>query len=180
MRRLFKTVEIGLLLFAVSFSKQMIAQNTTDSIDLFIKQKMVQSNIPCLQLAIVRNGKIDKLKNYGLASLEHQVVTSSGTTFSINSMTKAFVGVAIMQLQEQGKLNIKGPISTYIDDIPNEWKSIRIDQLLSNTSGLPNNIDEKEQVLGDGDENRNWEMVRKLPMEFSPGDSVTIRQDIIF
>ncbi|WP_294318432.1 serine hydrolase domain-containing protein [uncultured Chryseobacterium sp.] len=45
-----------------------------------------------------------------------------------------------------------------------------------NTSGLPNNIDEKEQVLGDGDENRNWEMVRKLPMEFSPGDKFSYNQ----
>ncbi|MDP9959153.1 serine hydrolase [Chryseobacterium lathyri] len=176
MRRLFKTVEIGLLLFAVSFSKQVIAQNTTDSIDVFIKEKMIQSKIPGLQLAIVRNGKIDKLKNYGFASLEHQVATSPGTTFSINSMTKAFVGVAIMQLQEQGKLNVKDSISIYIDDIPIEWKFIRIDQILSNTSGLPNNIDEKEQVLGDGDENRNWEMVRKLPIEFSPGDKFSYNQ----
>jgi len=176
MRKLFKTVEIGLLLFAVSFSKQVIAQNATDSIDLFIKEKMIQSKIPGLQLAIVRNGKIDKLKNYGFASLEHQVATSSGTTFSINSMTKAFVGIAIMQLQEQSKLNVKDPISLYIDDIPDEWKSIRIDQILSNTSGLPNNIDEKEQVLGDGDENRNWEMVRKLPMEFSPGEKFSYNQ----
>jgi CubicO group peptidase (beta-lactamase class C family) len=175
MRRLFKTVEIGLLLFVLSFSKQVIAQNTTDSIDVFIKEKMIQSKIPGLQLAIVRNGKIDQLKNYGLASLEHQVATSSGTTFSINSMTKAFVGIAIMQLQEQSKLNVKDPISLYIDDIPDEWKSIKIDQLLSNTSGLPNNIDEKEQVL-DGDENRNWEMVRKLPMEFSSGDKFSYNQ----
>ncbi|WP_312175570.1 serine hydrolase [Chryseobacterium sp.] len=176
MKKSFQIIKLMSILFAALFSKHLTAQNTTDSIDLFIKQKMVQSNIPGLQLAIVRNGKIDKLKNYGLASLEHQVATRSGTTFSINSMTKAFVGVAIMQLQEQGKLNVKDPISIYIDDIPNEWKSIRIDQLLSNTSGLPNNIDEKEQVLGDGDENRNWEMVRKLPMEFSPGDKFSYNQ----
>ncbi|PWN58141.1 hypothetical protein C1634_024520 [Chryseobacterium viscerum] len=62
------------------------------------------------------------------------------------------------------------------DDIPIEWKSIRINQILSNTSGLPNNINEKEQVLGDGDENRNLEMVRKLPMEFSPGDKFSYNQ----
>lgn len=50
-----------------------------------------------------------------------------------------------------------------------------------NTSGLPNNIDEKEQVLGDGDENRNWEMVRNYQWNLVPEtNSVTIRQDIIF
>ncbi|MDR6132345.1 serine hydrolase domain-containing protein [Chryseobacterium sp. SORGH_AS_1175] len=176
MNKPFRSIRIVFLLLAVSFSKQLTAQSITDSIDVFIKGKMAQLNIPGLQLAIIRNGRLDKLENYGFASLEHQVATSSETTFSINSMTKAFVGVAVMQLQEQGKLDVKDPISKYMDDIPDEWKSIRIDQILSNTSGLPNNIDEKEQVLGDGNEDRNWEMVKKLPIEFRPGEKFSYNQ----
>ncbi|MDR6514724.1 serine hydrolase [Chryseobacterium camelliae] len=176
MNKPFRSIRIIFLLLAVSFSKQLIAQSRTDSIDSFIKGKMAQLHIPGLQLAILRNGTLDKLENYGFASLEHQVATGSETTFSINSMTKAFVGVAVLQLQEQGKLNVKDPISKYVDDIPDQWKSIRIEQVLSNTSGLPNNIDEKEQVFGDGSENNNWEMVKKLPMEFRPGEKFSYNQ----
>ncbi|MCI3937190.1 beta-lactamase family protein [Chryseobacterium aahli] len=176
MKETFKTVNSILLLIIALFSQQLMAQNTADSIDTFIKEKMTQLKIPGLQLAIIKNGKLDKLSNYGFANIEHQVPTNSKTTFSINSMTKAFVGVAIMQLQEQGKLNINNPISSYLSDIPENWKSITIKQLLSNVSGLPNNIDGKEQPLGDGMESKNWEMVKKLPMEFKPGEKFSYNQ----
>lgn len=144
-----------LLVFITTFSQRLFAQSNSDSIDIFIKEKMIQMNIPGLQVAIVKNGKLEKSSSYGLANIEHQVPTNSKTTFSINSMTKAFVGVAIMQLQEQGKLKVDDQISQYISDIPNEWKAITLKQLLSNTSGLPNNIDKKEQLLGDGIEEKN-------------------------
>nr|WP_314498709.1 serine hydrolase [uncultured Chryseobacterium sp.] len=176
MQRSLNNIQTALLLLTLTLSQLWSAQTTSDSIDYFIKEKMTQLTIPGLQLAVVRKGKLEKSGNYGFASLEHQVATDSETAFSINSMTKAFVGVAMMQLQEQGKLNVKDPISLYVDDIPNEWKAIRIEQLLSNTSGLPNNIDEKEQVLGDGTENMNWETVKKLPVEFKPGDKFSYNQ----
>lgn len=168
--------KIILLLFVSSCSQQLFAQTTSDSIDLFIKEKMMQMKIPGLQLAVIKNGRLEKLASYGFSNIEHQVAVNSKSTFSINSMTKAFTGVAIMQLQEQGKLNVDDPISQYIIDIPKEWKSITIRQLLSNTSGLPNNIDEKEQLLGDNNEDKNWEMVKKLPMQFKPGERFSYNQ----
>lgn len=176
MKKSLKTGKIIISMLAVLFSTQLISQNVSDSIDLFIKDKMIQMKIPGLQLAIIKNGKLEKLGNYGFANLEHQSQTNSKTTFSINSMTKAFVGVAVMQLKEQGKLKTDAPISLYISDIPSEWKNITIKQLLSNTSGLPNNIDEKEQVLGNGIEEKNWELVKQLPMEFKPGEKFSYNQ----
>lgn len=176
MKELLDPIKTILFSFILAFSLPIKAQTVSDSIDTFIKEKMERLKIPGLQLSVVKNGKLEKSGSYGFANLEHQVTTDSKTTFSINSMTKAFVGVAIMQLQERGKLSVKDPISLYISDIPNEWKSIKIEQLLSNTSGLPNNIDEKEQVLGDGTENGNWELVKKLPMEFSPGERFSYNQ----
>jgi CubicO group peptidase (beta-lactamase class C family) len=173
MKSFFKII---LLLFVSSLSQQLSAQSTSDSIDIFIKERMTQMKIPGLQLAVIKNGKLEKLAHYGLANIEHHVAVNSKSTFSINSMTKAFVGIAIMQLQEQEKLKVDDPISKYISDIPDEWKSITIRQLLSNTSGLPNNIDEKEQVLGDGTEAQNWEMVKKLPMQFKPGERFSYNQ----
>ena len=176
MKNFIKTIKIILLLFVATFSQLLFAQSNSDSIDLFIKEKMMQMKIPGLQLVIIKNGKLEKSSSYGFSDIEHQVPTSSKTTFSINSMTKAFVGVAIMQLQEQGKLKVDDPISQYISDIPNEWKAITIKQLLSNTSGLPNNIDKKEQLLGDGIEDENWAVVKKLPMEFKPGEKFSYNQ----
>lgn len=171
-----KKLNLIILQIIILFSQQAFAQDTVDSIDVFIKNKMGQLQIPGLQLAIIKDGKLDKVANYGVANIEHQIPTNTKTTFSINSMTKAFVGVAIMQLQEQGKLNIDDSISLYITDIPETWESITIKQILSNVSGLPNNIDEKEQVLGDGSESLNWKMVKQLPLEFKPGEKFSYNQ----
>ncbi len=171
-----KKLNLIILQIVILFSQQAFAQDTVDSIDVFIKRKMGQLQIPGLQLAIIKDGKLDKVANYGVANIEHQIPTNTKTTFSINSMTKAFVGVAIMQLQEQGKLNIDDSISLYITDIPETWESITIKQILSNVSGLPNNIDEKEQVLGDGSESLNWKMVKQLPLEFKPGEKFSYNQ----
>lgn len=176
MKNFFTTGKLLVLISVVALSNKLIAQTTSDSIDVFIKDKMTQLKIPGLQLAVIKNGKLEKLSNYGFANLEHQVPTISKSAFSINSMTKAFVGVAIMQLQEQGKLKTDDSISLYISDIPDDWKSITIKQLLSNTSGLPNNIDEKEQVLGNGIEDKNWELVKTLPMESKPGERFSYNQ----
>jgi CubicO group peptidase (beta-lactamase class C family) len=152
------------------------AQRNKDSIDNFIGDKMQKLQIPGLQLAVIRNGKIEKLKSYGLANIENQVATTDESVFSINSCTKAFVGVAIMQLQEQGKLNINDPISKYIDNIPSSWQKITLKQLLTNTSGLPNIIDDTEHVLGGGREAAAWATVKALPIEFNPGDKFSYNQ----
>jgi CubicO group peptidase (beta-lactamase class C family) len=54
-----------------------------------------------LQLAVIKNNKIVKTSHYGLANIEDSIAVDSETVF-INSMTKSFTGVAIMQLVEKG------------------------------------------------------------------------------
>ena len=49
-------------------------------------------------------------------------LTDDKTVFTINSMTKAFTGVAIMQLVEQGKLDVNVAISKYLTDLPEDWR----------------------------------------------------------
>ncbi|WP_027388851.1 serine hydrolase domain-containing protein [Chryseobacterium gregarium] len=169
-------IKICSLFFVIFFSNRVSSQKTPDSIDLYIKDKMARMKIPGLQLAVIRNGKLVKLSHYGLANIEQQAATKNSTVFSINSMTKAFVGVAVMQLQEQGKLKVDDPLSLYIKDMPAGWETVTIRQALSNVSGLPNNIDQKEQVLGDGSEESNWEAVKKLPVESAPGEKFSYNQ----
>lgn len=151
-------------------------QQSKDSVDNFIAGKMQKLQIPGLQLTVIRHGTIVKQNSYGLANIENNVPATDESVFSINSCTKAFVGVAIMQLQEQGKLNINDPISRYIDSLPSTWQKITLKQLLTNTSGLPNIIDNTEHVLGGGQEEAAWAIVKTLPIEFNPGDRFSYNQ----
>ena len=150
--------------------------STSDSIDTFIKAKMQQRHIPGLQLAIVRGGQIVKNSTYGIANLEYNIKASDSTVFTINSITKAFTGIAIMQLSEAKKLNINDPLSRYLDSLPDAWKNITLKQVLSHTSGLPDMEDEDEQIFGHGEEKAAMTQVKQLPVGFKPGEKFRYNQ----
>jgi CubicO group peptidase (beta-lactamase class C family) len=153
------------------------AQNlTSDSIDVFIKNKMQQKHIPALQLAVIRNNKVVKLNSYGIANLENNIPATDQSIFSINSITKAFTGVAIMQLVEEGKLKTTDLVSMYLDSLPAAWQKITLQQVLTHTSGLPDILNEDEQVLGNGIEKLAMQKVKALPMEFNTGEKFSYNQ----
>jgi CubicO group peptidase (beta-lactamase class C family) len=58
-----------------------------------------------LQVAVVHDSKIVLLGAHGLAHVEHSVPVINDTVFAVHSITKAFVGVAMMQLVEAGKVD---------------------------------------------------------------------------
>ena len=97
-----------IIVFIFIFSNAIYAQE--DSIDVFVKAQMQKRGIPGLQLAIVKNGEIIKTENYGLANAQDSIPVNNQTVFNINSITKAFTGVAIMQLSEAGKLKLSSPV----------------------------------------------------------------------
>lgn len=92
---------------------------------------MMERKIPGVQLAVIQNGKIILSKSYGIANLQDNIPVSNTTIFPINSNTKVFTGVAVMQLVEQDKIKLNDPISKYLDDIPVEWQKITVDQLFA-------------------------------------------------
>lgn len=139
-----------------------------DEIDEYVKQQMSDRRIPGLQLAIVKDNKIVKTAHYGLANLQDSVPVNDQTVFTINSMTKAFTGVAIMQLVEQEKLNLDVGIAQYLDELPEAWQDLTIRQLMSHTSGLPTILGNWARLIGSPDFDTAWELLKQKPMEFKP------------
>ena len=82
------------------------------------------------------NGKSIYEKSYGYANIELNVKNTSETKFRIGSITKQFTAMAIMILQEQGKLNVTDKLSDHIPNVPEIWKEITIHHLLTHTSGI--------------------------------------------
>lgn len=142
----------------------------------FLREKMQELHIPAAQLAVIQHGRIVKLGAYGIANVEHDVPATSTSIFSINSCTKAFIGVAIMQLVEAGKINIDDPVSMYLHDLPVSWQKVTIRQAMSHTSGLPNIIDEYERIVGGGTAAQAWETVKNMPLEFPAGERYRYNQ----
>ena len=170
-----KYLKKGLIaLLILSFNSTVFAQ--ADSIDVFVKTQMQKRKIPGLQLAIVRDGKIIKTGNYGLANVQDSIAVSNKTVFTINSITKAFVGIAILQLAEAGKLDLASPVSAYLTGLPEAWNPVTVQQLLSHTSGIPDIVDEEEAVLIAAGAEEAWKKVVAMPMDFKPGEKFSYNQ----
>jgi CubicO group peptidase (beta-lactamase class C family) len=146
-----------------------------DDVDTFVRGQMEKLHIPGLQLAVVRHGSIVKLRAYGLANIQDAVPVDDRTLFQTNSITKAFTGVAVMQLVEAGKLDLAAPPSRYLDGLPAAWAKVTVRHLLTHTSGIPDIWDRDARLIAD-DEQAAWAKVKALPMEFEPGAQVRYNQ----
>jgi len=87
---------------------------------------------------VARAGEIRLRMGYGLADRAKKIPNTPQTRFRIASITKQFTAMAILMLQEQGKLNVQDAFCDYFPDCPAAWKAITIHQLLTHTSGIPN------------------------------------------
>ncbi|MEL7306482.1 MAG: serine hydrolase domain-containing protein, partial [Pseudomonadota bacterium] len=141
-----------------------------DELDQWLVELMQRRHIPGLQLAVVQNNKITKVASYGVANIEDNIAVDADTLFVINSATKAFVGVALMQLVEQKKLDLNAPIGTYLPELPAQWHAITTRELMSHTSGLPDIIkDEIANLISDQGPDDAWQQVQTKPLEFETG-----------
>lgn len=73
-----------------------------------------QLGLPGVSIAIVKDGQIIYEKGLGLANVEHAKPFTPNTSSYIASVTKVFLAFAIMQLSDEGKVNIDAPVRTYL------------------------------------------------------------------
>lgn len=91
---------------------------------------------PGVAVLIVKDGKIDFEKGYGLANLEYNMPITPTSVFDIASVSKQFCGYAISTLIQQGKISPDDDIHKYLPDVPDFGKKITIRNLVHHTSGL--------------------------------------------
>ena len=123
------------------------ASRAERDIAAFVQDEMRERRIPGLQIAVIRHGKMVLSRHFGLASLQYGVPVTAASLFSINSATKAFTGVAVMQLVQQGKIDLAAPIGQYLAGLPSAWQTVTVTQLLNHTSGLPDVLDPRSGKL---------------------------------
>ena len=90
-------------------------------------------------ILVEQNGRILLKRSYGLADESWNVPNTVDSRFEIASVSKQFTAAAILQLAEAGRLSVHDSVSKYYPQAPAAWQDITIEELLSHTSGLPNN-----------------------------------------
>ncbi|MDX1661561.1 MAG: serine hydrolase domain-containing protein, partial [Gemmatimonadota bacterium] len=86
---------------------------------------------------------------YGLADREAATPIRPGTFFALASLTKPFTAAAVLKLAERGELALEDPLSRHLDGLCGATGSITLHQLLTHTSGLPENPPETVQTRAD-------------------------------
>ncbi|MEW6539445.1 MAG: serine hydrolase [Pseudomonadota bacterium] len=87
---------------------------------------------------VARDGRILLDQGYGLANREWNIPNDGDVKFRLGSLSKQFTAVAVMLLNQQGKLDLDAPIKTWLPDAPAAWDAITPRHLLSHTAGVPN------------------------------------------
>jgi len=172
MNRLFNaSASMLALAFCAAITWPAQAQDTTPrTVDTLIRKAMQERKIPGLQVAILRHGAIVFERAYGVADIRTGTPMTSHALMPINSISKAFTGVAIMTLVEGGKLRLDAPVGTYLQGLPATWKPITLRQLLTHTSGLPEIVNDNVELRGGQDDATAWAAVQALPVHFAPGE----------
>jgi CubicO group peptidase (beta-lactamase class C family) len=79
----------------------------------FIHEKMAESRLPGLSIALVQGEETIFRQSFGFRDLERGLPATPQTLFCIGSVTKSFTALAIMQLAEAGKLDLEDPVETF-------------------------------------------------------------------
>ncbi|MCP1301673.1 beta-lactamase family protein [Chryseobacterium sp. S0630] len=155
-----------------TINAQTLSKGYEKKIDSIIQTEFGNKNEPGGVFLITQNGKNLYRKAFGKANLELNVNMTPENIFQIGSMTKQFTAVAILLLEQQGKLSVTDPVSQYIKDYPNGDK-ITLHHLLTHTSGIKDFTKMKSISSIAQKEMKPEEMVnffKNEPVDFAPGE----------
>src|SRR5215218_541369 len=144
-------------------------------LDEELGREMEKHHIAGAAVSVVKDGKLFFAKGYGDADLKKDIpVDPEQTTFRIGSTAKLFTWTTVMQLAEQGKLDLNEDINTYLDfRIPDTYSQpITLKDLMTHTAGFEDRY--YERLAKDPDElepPREW-LMSHMPARVSPPGDV--------
>lgn len=109
------------------------------ALDGYISKYMQVMNAPGLTLGLTDAHATLRTAGYGYADVELKVPVNVEHRFQIGSITKSFVALVILQLHEEGKLELTAPVLDYLPWLPIEeaYGTITVHHLLTHSAGLP-------------------------------------------
>ena len=118
-------------------------ESAFQAIDLYAEHRIRAVNMPGLALAVTDREKLLRLATFGYADLAAAKPIQPGTMFEIGSIGKSFTNVALLQLRDEGRLDLHAPVSTYLPwfEVPSDYGPITTHHLMTHTAGLPSGTD---------------------------------------
>ena len=110
----------------------------TSRLDSFIRKKMRDEGLQGLTVSVTDRNRLLWQRQYGLTNADSRLRVNPDTLFQIGSISKSFACVVLMQLVEQGKVDLNWPVKRYLPwlEIKSKHKPITLHHLLSHTAGI--------------------------------------------
>lgn len=101
-----------------------------------IGKELIARGIPGLALAVAVNGRLVYAEGFGYADLEERVPAWPTTKFRIGSISKPLTAVALMQLVQEGRVDLDAPVQKYVPSFPDKGAKITPRLLAGHLAGI--------------------------------------------
>ncbi|NGM71698.1 serine hydrolase domain-containing protein [Sphingobacterium sp. SGL-16] len=165
------------IFFFLNISHLGFSQNNNKLkiIDNYLKKVIKSYEIPGLAVGVIQNDSIIFQKYYGKENLDSDGKVNPNSLFRVYSTTKLKTNIAVFQLIESGKLSLDDKIAKYITQLPKDWEEVRIENLLSHSSGIPD-FARYDSIPADTSANQVLQWLSKEKMEFLTGNQYSYNQ----
>ncbi|MBL7699843.1 MAG: beta-lactamase family protein [Chitinophagaceae bacterium] len=144
-------------------------------IDSIYKDHATRYKIPGLAFGIVVGDKLVHSGGYGYSNFEQKTSVTTSSVYRIASMTKSFVGMAILRLRDEGKLKLDDPVYKYIPEAKNiqpltdDSPPITIRNLMTHSAGFPEDNPWGDRQLARTDEELTRFLEKGVSLSNIPG-----------
>jgi D-alanyl-D-alanine-carboxypeptidase/D-alanyl-D-alanine-endopeptidase len=136
-------------------TKALTTESATAFLDSFFDSPEAKPHYVGASVVVVKDGKVLAEKGYGFSDLENKTpIDPKNTAFRVASVSKTFTSAAVMQLVEQGKVDLKADFQTYVKglEFDNPFdKPVTVENLLTHTTGFEIRDPQPEDIHDDFD-----------------------------
>lgn len=120
------------------------ARRVLEVLDARVPELMERDGTPGVSLAITDRNGLAGTGTWGYADLTTKQPVTDDTLFQIGSITKSFTALALLAAQEEGKVDLKKPLTEYLPwfSVHTEFQPLTAHDLLTHTAGIPGNRDD--------------------------------------
>ncbi|MDH3531249.1 MAG: beta-lactamase family protein, partial [Acidobacteriota bacterium] len=132
-----KRIQITFFLLIIAFASYGQEQRDSSTLDIekFVTRQLAAQNIPGLSIGYLKGDKM-WVKGFGYADLENKSFATEHSMYRLASVTKPMTATAILQLVEQGKVDLDAEVQTYVPYFPKKKYLLTVRHLLGHLGGI--------------------------------------------
>ena len=136
-----------------------------EEIDRFARQWLAENAVPGLSVGVTSRERLLDVLTYGVADIAHRTPVTPETLFEIGSLGKPFTSIALLQLRDDGTLDLHAPVSDYLSwfKVRSPHPPITVHHLMNHTAGIVRGSERASHGLYDA-----WAL-REIEVSAPPG-----------